>query len=244
MKKIGIFAVGTFFGIALSITTGVFADSTNLVTGVFSDFKIMINGKDASLENRIVNVEGSTFLPVREISNKLGYEVQFNEGVISLSNDGKKYLKADDSNVRPAPKTEENKQVSNSNIVKDLKTKYSKEGKLDAELVKKAIDSQEISPNAIDEKSGDTLLITVIKENNFPVYQVLKDNKVDPEIPNYLDGKRPIHTAVILKNDFYLSELTTAFKVKTQVKDNDGHLPIDYAEKGSSEFSTLRFIKE
>ncbi|GAA4881739.1 hypothetical protein GCM10023310_72260 [Paenibacillus vulneris] len=240
MKKIGVFAVGAVFGIALSATTGVFADSSNLVSGVFSDFKVKINGKDTTIESKIVNIDGSTFLPVREISNKLGYEVQFQDETISLSNDGKKYLKGDTIVQAQQPtKSEEPKQVSEGNYVKDLKLKYSKDGKLNVDLIKEAIEKKELSVNAQDESTGDSLLILAIKENNFSVYQVLKDNGVDPELTNN-EGKTPLHIAVINKNSFFMSELISHFRVNAKTTDKDNKKAIDYTEKDSIDYRSLK----
>ncbi|MCM3273891.1 stalk domain-containing protein [Paenibacillus elgii] len=239
MKKLFTFTTGIVVGAVIATAGSAFA--SNVLNGTVADFKILVNGNEKQLENKPVVIDGSSYLPVRAISGALGYDVQYEDSTktISLANDGKKYLKSDDSNAQPAGKTQENKQVSNGNFVKDLKGKYSKEGKLDAELIKKAIDSKELSVNAQDESSGDSLLILAIKENNFPVYQVLKDNKVDPELPNK-EQQTPLHIATILKSSFYMSELTSILGVKTKVKDAFGKMPIDYVEKGTPEYSSLR----
>ncbi|MCM3271149.1 stalk domain-containing protein [Paenibacillus elgii] len=245
MKKLFTFTTGIIVGAAIATAGSAFA--SNVLSGTVADFKILVNGNEKQLENKPVVIDGSSYLPVRAISGALGYDVQYEDSTktISLANDGNKYLKTDDSNAQPVGKTEDNKQVSNGNFVKELKGKYSKDGKLDAELIKKAIDSKELSVNAQDEASGDSLLIMAIKDNNFPVYQVLKDNKVDAELPNK-EGKYPIHIATIVKSDFYTGELLNDFRVKVKVKDNSGKLPVDYTEAKSRFRDTLeiKMIRE
>ncbi|MBU7316156.1 stalk domain-containing protein [Paenibacillus oleatilyticus] len=239
MKK---FVAGVLVGAVVATAGSALAAQNETISATFTEFNILVNGKQASLGDKPVVIEGSSYLPVRAISNTLGYQVQYDgeSRTISLANDGNKYLKTDDSNTQPVGKTEDNKQVSNGNFVKDLKGKYSKDGKLDAELIKKAIGSKEVSVNAQDEVSGDSLLILAIKENNFAVYQVLKDNKVDPELANSKDGRTPLHIAVIEKNSFFMGELLSVFKVKTKLTDKDGKVPQDYTQKGTDEYTALR----
>ncbi|WP_010498409.1 stalk domain-containing protein [Paenibacillus elgii] len=238
MKK---FVAGVLVGAVVATAGSALAAQNETISATFAEFNILVNGEKASLSDKPVVIEGSSYLPVRAISNTLGYQVQYNgeSRTISLANDGKKYLETDDSNAQPAGKVEDNKVVVNGSAVKDLKGKYSKDGKLDAELIKKAIDSKELSVNAQDESSGDSLLILAIKENNFAAYQVLKDNKVDPELANK-EGKRPIHIAAILKNRFYISELTSHYKVDAKATDSEGKKAIDYIEKNSEVYDSLK----
>jgi len=231
MKK---FITGVIVGAAVATTGSVFA--SDAVSGTFAEFKILVNGNQAKLADKPVVIDGSSYLPVRAISNSLGYEVQYEDSskTISLSNDGKKYLKDE----KQSPKPEEKKQMSEGNYVKDLKSKYSKDDKLNADLIKAAIEKKEITVDAQDETTGDSLFILAIRENNFPAYQVLKDNGVNPELPNK-EGKTPLHIATIVKNSFFMGELKTHFNVKAKIKDNDGKMPIDYTEKNSGEYQSL-----
>lgn len=237
MKK---FVAGVLVGAVVASAGSALAAQNESISATFAEFNILVNGQKASLSDKPVVIEGSSYLPVRAISNTLGYKVQYDgeSRTISLANDGKEYLKTVEPKKQETGKTEDNKQVSNGNFVKDLKGKYSKDGKLDAELIKKAIESKELSVNAQDEASGDSLLILAIKENNFAAYQVLKHNKVDPELANK-EGKRPIHVAVIEKNRFFMSELTSYFRVNAKALDNYSKRAIDYTEKNSSIYDSI-----
>ncbi|GIP32601.1 stalk domain-containing protein [Paenibacillus sp. J2TS4] len=237
MKK---FIAGVIVGALVATGTSVYAASQ--ITGMFADFNVLVNGNKVSLEQEPLVVDGSTYLKVREISEMLGYEVQYENvsRTISLSNDGKKYLTNDDSGKGELM---EEKSVVEGKYIKDLATKYSEDGKLNAEKIKTAIENGILDVNSQDEETGDSLFILAIKENNFPVYEVLKYRGVDPELANR-EGKTPLHIAVIENNDFFYGELTNYFEVKTKIKDSDGKMPIDYADKTSSTFRSLRMYDE
>src|SRR5690606_7564134 len=107
--------------------------------------------------------------------------------------------------------------------------------------LKEAIKSGELNVNAQDQDTGESLLHLVIKQNNFPVYEVIKANKINPSLKDN-EGLTPLHVAVIEENGFYFGELTTEFRVE-QYKDNSGKYPIDYTEGISSTFHrSLLFV--
>ena len=240
MKK---FVFGLIIGLGLSLASVSFAANKEVVAHL-TPFKIMINGKITELKNSIVVIDGTSYLPVREISNLLGYEVEWEEetGTIGLSNDGKKYLNKNKKGGNNSSVSQE--QTQSAHFVKDLKNKYSKDGKLNIDLIKIAIENGELDVNSQDYDTGDSLLILCIKENNFPVYDYLKNSgKLNPELPNN-EGRTPLHIAVIEKNIFFFGELLAKFNVKTKVKDNFDKYPIDYTEQGSPEYIRLRSYKE
>lgn len=227
------FVAGAIFGIIIATVGSVLASSQ--LIGEHAHFNILVNGSKAELAMQPVVIDGSSYLPVRAISDALGYTVEYEESsrTIALSNDGKTYLSNGESKGEITNKVSETTETQfDGQFVNDLQSKYAVDGKLDAELVRAAIDNGILSVNAQDEDTGDSLLILAIKANNFPVYQVLKDRGVNPELPNK-EGKYPIHIAIIKRSDFYFGELRTHFKVDTKVQDNDGKMPIDYTEEKS-----------
>lgn len=237
MKK---FIAGVIVGVLVATGTSVYA--ANQITGVFADFNVLVNGNKVSLEQEPLVVDGSTYLKVREVSEMLGYDVQYENAsrTISLSNDGKKYLASDDSGKGELM---EEKTVIEGKYINDLAAKYSEDGKLSADKIRTAIENGTLDVNSQDEETGDSLFILAIKENNFPVYEVLKYRGLDPELANR-EGKTPLHIAVIENNDFFYGELTNYFEVKTKIKDTDGKMPIDYADKTSSTYRSLRMYDE
>ncbi|GMX64373.1 hypothetical protein Elgi_36420 [Paenibacillus elgii] len=237
MKK---FVAGVLVGAVVATAGSALAAQNETISATFAEFNILVNGKQASLSDKPVVIEGSSYLPVRAISNTLGYQVQYNgeSRTISLANDGNKYLKTDDSNAQPAGKVEENKQVSNGNFVQDLKGKYSKEGKLNLDLIKAAIDKKEIQLNTQDEETGNSLVFYAIIENSYPVFDYLAKSGANLELQNK-QGQTPLHIAVIEKSRFYMGQLTSEYRVNASIKDNDSKRPLDYTREGSSEYRSL-----
>jgi len=192
-----------------------------------SSYKVKVDGIEQKLSNKPVTINGSAYLPVREVASITGYDVKFDgkSGTINLLGEG--YVESS------AEKT------SNPNkdgvYVKNLSTKYNNDkDQLDASLLKEAIKSGELNVNAQDQDTGESLFHLVIKQNNFPAYEVIKANKINPSLKDN-EGLTPLHVAVIEENSFYYGELKNEFNVK-QHKDNSGKYPIDYAGGVSSTF--------
>ncbi|MCR8641556.1 stalk domain-containing protein [Paenibacillus sp. N1-5-1-14] len=237
MKK---YIIGFVCGALVFSATSAFASSS--VTATLEKFNLLVNGEKKALDKQMITVDGSSYMPVRAISNMLGYEVQFDSSseTISLANDGKKYIQSKEEVTKQEDKKPLN---ATGSYIKDLKQKYSKDDKLNVGLVKAAVTKGELTVNSQDEVSGDSLLILSIRESNSDIFLYLKENGVDPVLPNK-EGKTPLHIATITKNGFMMDELLESFKVKSRIKDNDGKMPIDYTEKSEIEYSNLRGYKE
>jgi hypothetical protein len=234
MKK---FLIGLLVGIALSFSSVAFANNEE-VKGIFASFRILINGKEIQLEQQPLVIDGSTYLPLRKISELFGYEVQYEDSTrtISLSNDGKKYLsnldKEEYSNLQ-------SQDQPTNHFVLDLKNKYSSNGKLNLDLIKEGIEKKELTLNSQDEETGDSLLILSIRENNYQVFNYLATNGANLELPNK-NGETPLHIATFIKSGFYMSELLTTYRVNPEIKDNNNKRPIDYVDQKSDEYRLLR----
>jgi hypothetical protein len=72
MKK---FISGLILGLLIATASVVAANSE--VVAKFTSFNFVINGESKQLENQPVVVNGSSYLPVRELSNLLGYDVTY-----------------------------------------------------------------------------------------------------------------------------------------------------------------------
>ena len=75
MKK---FISGLIIGIILMSSIVVFADIEEVVAR-FADFNLKLNNEKVELENKPLVVDGSSYLPVREIANLLNHDVDFND---------------------------------------------------------------------------------------------------------------------------------------------------------------------
>lgn len=79
LKLATAFACGAIFFSGISYA----ADSDLLAKIV--DYKISVNGSEKKLENKPVLINESTYLPLRELAELIGYEVGWNNGEIALN---------------------------------------------------------------------------------------------------------------------------------------------------------------
>ena len=80
MKTITTLVIGMMLG---SATLAAAAPST--VQAVISNLKILVNGKEQILKNKQLVVNGTTYLPVRDVAEITGKQVNFANGVIYLN---------------------------------------------------------------------------------------------------------------------------------------------------------------
>lgn len=85
MKKTKYLICGLIIGLLL--TTGVFA-SNEQIQARFAEFKLSINGEQQTLNTKPLIHNGTSYLPVREVADLLGYDVDFdkNSNTIILDN--------------------------------------------------------------------------------------------------------------------------------------------------------------
>lgn len=71
------YLIGVIFGIALTITSSVFADDIQSLIGtkVQGEFPIKVNGE--SLEKPAIVINGTSYLPNRAIADALGMDIKF-----------------------------------------------------------------------------------------------------------------------------------------------------------------------
>jgi hypothetical protein len=74
MKK---YIVGMVFGIFLSLSTSVYAEEIKTLIGraIEGEFPVHINGR--TLTNKAIVIDGTSYLPVREFGEAVGYDVKF-----------------------------------------------------------------------------------------------------------------------------------------------------------------------
>lgn len=68
---------GMLLGIVLVTSTGVSAAISNTITASFEKFNFIVNGETKELEADPLVYQGSTYLPVRVVSNMLGYDITY-----------------------------------------------------------------------------------------------------------------------------------------------------------------------
>jgi len=80
------FIVGVVVGALLTVVVPVAAEQINkkVTATVRSDFSVELDGKKVDLKNSPLAYDGSSYLPVKEISTLLGKDVDFENGVIKI----------------------------------------------------------------------------------------------------------------------------------------------------------------
>lgn len=234
MKKVSVFLLGTLVGGALMV--GGVAGASTFLKATPYNVKLVVDGKEAKLSEKPLTINGRAYLPVRDTANALGFNVsEVTSSKIELKNNGTSATNnSTNVNTNNSSNPSEIKKSSSTlkgEYVKDLKAKYSTNDKLDAGKLKAAIDKGEITVNAQDESSGDSLLQFVIKENNYEAYKIINTSKLNVNLQDN-EGRTALHTTVIEKNVFYFSELKN-LKANPKIKDKNGLMPIDYAEKNT-----------
>ncbi len=101
MKKAIKIATGTMVA-AILMTTSVFADSRNIKV-TFNSSDVLVNGQRIDAESFTYN--GTTYLPLRAISESMGMSVQYDDDDVYLKTGGSKNIKTKDSKSPASTKT-------------------------------------------------------------------------------------------------------------------------------------------
>ncbi|MBN3522250.1 stalk domain-containing protein [Paenibacillus apiarius] len=235
MKKITILITGIFIGVALS--AGTVVGATTYLKATQSNVKLVVNDTEAKLSNPPVHVNGKLYLPVRDTANALGYSVQsITRSTVTL----KEGISQNTSAQTNDSKAKENIHKKENQMVKNLKETYSTDGKLDAAKLKEALNNATLDVNAQDADTGMTLMHYVVLEDNYEVYKAIIRNDLNVNIPDN-NGQTPLFLSVIHKNSFYFGELRDELNADVMIKDSEGKQAIDYADKNSTFYRSLRF---
>ncbi|MFW5433180.1 stalk domain-containing protein [Paenibacillus apiarius] len=234
MKKITILITGIFIGVALS--AGTVVGATTYLKATQSNVKLVVNDTEATLSNPPLHVNGKLYLPVRDTANALGYSVQsVTRSTVTL----KEGISQDTSAQTNESKAKTNSDKKENQMVKNLKETYSADGKLDAAKLKEALNDGTLDVNAQDSDTGMTLLHYVVLEDNYEAYKAIRRNDLNVNIPDN-NGQTPIFLSVIHKNHFYFGELRDDLNADFMIKDSEGKQAIDYADKNSTFYLSLR----
>lgn len=86
MKK---FISGILCGALLTIGLPVLANSDEIIAK-FTSFNFVVNGQQKSISANPVTINGSSYLPVRDVANMLGYDVTFKADTKTIEFSGDK----------------------------------------------------------------------------------------------------------------------------------------------------------
>ena len=76
MKSVRMFAVGLIVG-AMLATTGSVLAASETVQATIAKLRFIVNGEERDVQTEQLVVMGTTYLPVREVANMLGYDVTY-----------------------------------------------------------------------------------------------------------------------------------------------------------------------
>lgn len=94
--------LGVILGVTVSTSLPLFANTVKYVLNKV-EYKFVINGESYQTKNDVLSYNGTTYLPLRELSEALGLNLSFNNGVITVEsgNVGNVDVKVKDDVVAP-----------------------------------------------------------------------------------------------------------------------------------------------
>lgn len=159
MKKSKSFIMGLIVG--LMLTSAVFA-SSEYIQAKFTDFNLIINGKQKVLQTKPLVYNGTSYLPVREISNLLGYDVTYKSDTRTIILDSAK-----NTNNQSALSDE---WISLSDLAtnKNIRIIIGEYINISRDSILISIKLDEIQEDAIAKKykTNDSQQISILKTNN------------------------------------------------------------------------------
>jgi hypothetical protein len=69
--------IGIVIGLVFGLTTNAFAAVGDKIEAMFTEFNFVVNGEDKELDTLPIVINGTSYLPVRAVSNMLGYDVTY-----------------------------------------------------------------------------------------------------------------------------------------------------------------------
>nr|WP_240463821.1 stalk domain-containing protein [Paenibacillus apiarius] len=227
--------MGLLVGAILTAGTAVGAATFYKATPM--NIKVVVGENQAKLSDSPLNVNGKTYLPLRDTASALGYSVQsVTSSEITLKEKTKVNTEKEQKNKAKNDKTKTTIQTVK---MKNLKETYSTDGKLDAAKLKEALNDGTLDVNAQDADTGITLMHYVVLEDNYEAYKAIRRNELNVNIPDN-NGQTPIFLSVIHKNHFFFGELRDDLNADFMIKDSEGKQAIDYADKSSTFYRSLR----
>nr|WP_240464380.1 stalk domain-containing protein [Paenibacillus apiarius] len=220
------------------LTAGTAVGAATFYKAMPMNITVVVGENQAKLSDSPLNVNGKTYLPLRDTASALGYSVQsVTSSEITLKEKTKVNVKKDQKNTAKNDKTKTTIQTVK---IKNLKETYSTDGKLDAGKLKEALNNATLDVNAQDADTGMTLMhYVVLERNNYEAYKAIRRNELNVNIPDN-NGQTPLFLSVIHENSFYFGELRDDLNADFMIKDSEGKQAIDYADKTSTYYRSLR----
>ncbi|WP_019420052.1 stalk domain-containing protein, partial [Paenibacillus sp. OSY-SE] len=202
ITKTPAFLLGLLVGAIL--TAGTAVGAATFYKAMPMNIKVVVGENQAKLSESPLNVNGKTYLPLRDTASALGYSVQ---SVTSSEITLKEKANVDkEKNQKNTAKNDKTKTTIKTVKMKNLKETYSTDGKLDAAKIKEALNNGTLDVNAQDSDTGMTLMHYVVLEDNYEAYKAIRRNDLNVDIPDN-NGQTPLFLSVIDQNSFFFGEL-------------------------------------
>nr|WP_087433209.1 Hsp20 family protein [Paenibacillus apiarius] len=219
------------------LTAGTAVGAATFYKAMPMNITVVVGENQAKLSDSPLNVNGKTYLPLRDTASALGYSVQsVTSSEITLKERTKVNTEKEQKNTT---KNNNTKMPIQTVKMKNLKETYSIDGKLDPAKIKAALENGSLDVNAQDSDTGMTLMHYVVLEDNYEAYEAIRRNDLNVNIPDN-NGQTPLFLSVIHKNHFFFGELRDDLNADFMIKDSEGKQAIDYADKNSTFYLSLR----
>lgn len=237
MKKTSLsFMIGFLSAALIFSTIPVIASSIKQVTATVTEFNIMINNESIDIEDNFLAYNGKSYLPVRAITEAMGYDVDYDENTRTILLSNKTELTNQITANNDDGKTKNH--VFNVDVVEGLGDMYrDSDNNLDLQAIKDALASGDISVDSVDENGNTLLMIAAKRLDDYYVGEYLINKGADLNHQNN-DGQTAVHIAAIEKNSPFL-KLLLASGASIDIEDNNNKKPIDYTTKYSSQWLIL-----
>lgn len=240
MKKInGLkgFVIGLFVGATIMVTGT--AVASNVIEAKLFNVKVIVDGQELSLDDRPLEANGRTYLPVRALAESLGYKASYSskDKVVSLKSstvESSKNTSTSTSTTKPNNSSSKGDDVLIEGLLDKVLGEQDGQPVVDLDKVKQLIEVEGVDVNAKDKETGLSLAAIATQYELFyspaPTFKYLKQKGADLFATDN-QGRNLMHLVVFSENGSIYSLLLEA-GVDRKHKDNDGKTPFDYATEG------------
>lgn len=186
--------IGIFIGVLLAtaIPAGAAAVYKSLNAVERPDYKIVVDGKEIKLNNPPKTIEGSAHLPIRDIADIFGSDVDFKNKTITLTSKG-------DDKVNKV----ENEIVEPSDVKEPIIPKHEKIDDLDKDVWVNLLNQRELAKEKYQLSfSGDTLGNQTISGNQVSISITSKDFPENGDYTINVDG-HDVRVKVVANTKFF-----------------------------------------
>jgi len=164
-------ALALTLGLMIGSASTALAANSETVQATFAKFVFKVNGQEKQLATTPLVVDGTSYLPVREVSGLLGYELNYDEATRTISL-ATKQAERTDQPMQTSLKTNADEWV----LLRDLSEQYGVTVTLNKQLTIKKDDVTLLFPIGTDHKNGNDPLVVHSEDNSATI--MIKDSQM------------------------------------------------------------------